>query len=361
MIPAVLAVAEPRRVGGQEVIRAIFAEYEVVAALRRGGFHALRKRHVDQVQSVLGSAVGAGMILGLDVDQMANALSLAITPNIPLRVVRTGVLSDWKGCATAQGAMMGVFAARLAHEGLTGPPEPFAGIAGFYDLLRMDPLNLDSVGLPRNGLSAIEATGFKYYPTEYSSQGPLGMLLDLRQRIDVKQIKQVNIALHWGGWHEIGGGQGDREEKWNPTTRETADHSLPYLAAIALFDGEISLESFTEERFTDPVIRSFMQKIDVVEDPELTQLHAGELPRWPSSVEIILNNGEKIQQVSQCPKGHPLHPMSDDELEAKFLVMSEPVMPGHQARRLLDTLWSLEALDDINRLTEQFRYISHGD
>jgi 2-methylcitrate dehydratase len=100
MIPAVVALGEPLHVSGKDIVRAIHAEYEIVAALRRGGF-SLRDRHVDQVQSVLGGVVGAGIILGLDLPRMANAISLAITPNIPLRVTRTGMISDWKGCATA--------------------------------------------------------------------------------------------------------------------------------------------------------------------------------------------------------------------------------------------------------------------
>lgn len=115
-----------------------------------------------------------------------------------MRVVRTGVISDWKGCATAHCAMMAVFAARWAKEGLTGPCEPFEGIAGFYEFLNVGPFNLEGVGLPRNGLSAIEATGFKYYPAEYSSQGPLGVVLELRKRINIEEIEEVNIALHWG-------------------------------------------------------------------------------------------------------------------------------------------------------------------
>ena len=134
MIPAILALAEPEKASGEKVVQAIYAAYEVVACLRRSGLYGtkLRRRHVDHVQSIFGSVVGAGMILELDFEQMANAISLAITPNIPMRVFKTGELSDWKGCAGAHCAMMGVFASRLAKEGLTGPNRPFEGFSGFY-------------------------------------------------------------------------------------------------------------------------------------------------------------------------------------------------------------------------------------
>lgn len=358
MIPSILALAEPLHASGQKVIKAIFAAYEVVACLRRAGLYGnrLRKRHVDQVQSVLGSVVGAGVMLDLEFEEMANAISLAITPNIPMRVVRTGELSDWKGCATAHCSMMAVFAARLAKEGLIGPNRPFEGVAGLCDLIDVGPLDLTDLGLMRNGLSAVESTCFKWYPSEYSSQGPIGIMLQLRQEIDFEEIESITIALHWAGWHEIGGGQGDKDEKWNPKTRESADHSLPYLIAVALVDGEITLDSFTDERISDPQLRPIMQKINVIESSEMTHEHAGELPKWPSITDIVLKSGKRIRQHSGIPKGHPLNPLNDTELKEKFMNLSRRSMSEKQATNLFETIMQLEKLSDINELTEHFRF-----
>jgi 2-methylcitrate dehydratase len=358
MIPSILALAEPIHASGQKVIKAIFAAYEVVACLRRAGLYGnrLRKRHVDQVQSVLGSVVGAGIMLDLEFEQMANAISLAITPNIPMRVVRTGELSDWKGCATAHCSMMAVFAARLAKEGLTGPNRPFEGVAGLYDLIDVGPLDLTDLGLMRNGLSAVESTCFKWYPSEYNSQGPIGIMLQLRQEINLEEIESITIALHWAGWHEIGGGQGDKDEKWNPTTRESADHSLPYLIAVALVDGEITLDSFTDKRISDPQLRPIMQKINVIESSEMTREHAGELPKWPSITDIVLKSGRRIRQHSAIPKGHPLNPLNDTELKEKFMNLSRRSMAEKQAINLFETIMQLEELSDINELTKHFRF-----
>ena len=262
MIAAVLAVAEPLHASGKDVITAIHAAYETYAAVRRGGLfgNVLRNKHVDQVYATIGGVVGAGVILGLDVPRMANAIALAITPNIPLRVTRTGIISDWKGCATAHAVMNAVFAARLAEQGLTGPARPFEGLAGFYQMLDIPPLDLAEIGQASNGLTAIESTGLKYFPVDYNAQGPLASTLALREQVSVDEIEQVIVSLHWGGWHAIGGGAGDHDEKWNPLTREVADHSMAYAIAVALADGELTVDSFADGRIGDPALRPLMQR-----------------------------------------------------------------------------------------------------
>jgi 2-methylcitrate dehydratase len=357
MIPAVLALAETRRVGGRDVIKAMHAAYETCAAIRRGGLlgDVLRSRHVDQVLAIFGGVVGAGVVLGLDAQRMAHAIALAMTPNIPLRVTRTGVLSDWKGCATAHCVMASVFAARLAELGLTGPPRPFEGQGGYYQMLGVGPLDLESIGRPSNGLGAIESTGLKYYPVNYSAKGPVHAALALRDGFRLDEVERVTVSLHRGGWHEIGGGAGDHDEKWNPVTRESADHSIAYAIAVALADGELTVDSFGERRLDDPSLRPLMQKIVAQEDPRLTREHAGELPRWPSRVDIDLADGRRLSSESGPPKGHPLNPLSDAELETKYWRMAERALPRPDAQRLLDTLWSLPTLADIAVLVEQFR------
>jgi 2-methylcitrate dehydratase len=351
MIPSILALAEPLHASGQKVIKAIFAAYEVVAGIRRAGLYGnkLMERHIDKPQFGLGGVVGAGIILDLEFEEMANAISLAITPNIPLRVTRTGELSDWKGCATAHCSMMAVFAARLAKEGLTGPSRPFDGVAGLCDLINIGPLDLIDLGQMRNGLSAVESTGLKWYPTQYNAQGPIGTIIQLRKEIDLEEIENITIEIHWSGWYIIGGGQGDKDEKWNPRNRETADHSLPYLIAIALVDGEITLDSFTDERISDPQLRPIMQKINVIESAEMSREHAGELPKWPSITTIVLKNGKQIRK-------HSLNPLNDTELKEKFISLSCRSLSENQTINFIDTIMQLETLRDINELTELFRF-----
>lgn len=357
MISAVLVLAEGRNASGADVIRAIHAAYETYAAIRRGGLHGdlLRQKHVDQIYATLGAVVGAGVILKLDLEPLGHAIALALTPNLPLRVTRTGLLSDWKGCATAHAAMNAVFAARLAEQGLTGPDRPFEGLAGFNALMDIPPLDLSTLGEPRQGLSAVESTSLKYYPAEYSSQNPIGLAIALRQHLRPQDIARVVVFLHWAGWHEIGGGAGDGADKWQPRTREAADHSAAYLVAIALLDGEVTVDSFDPARLADPAVHALMQKITVRDDPRLTAAHAGELPSWPARVEIFLADGRHLQREAATPRGHPLNPLSDAELDAKFWQLSDRALPRNQGRVWLDTLWSLPSMDGIRSLTDLYR------
>lgn len=357
MISAVVALAEARGAGGAQVIRAVHAAYETYAAVRRGGLYGnlLRDKHVDQVYAILGAVAGAGVMLELDLEQMGHAIALALTPSIPMRVTRTGLISDWKGCATAHGTMNAVFAARLAGQGLTGPDRPFEGLAGFYEMFKLAPLDLSTLGQPRNGRSALQSTGLKYYPADYNGQGPIALTLALRDQARLDEIDQIIVSVHWGGWHAIGGGAGDHDEKWDPQTREVADHSMAYLVAAALVDGDLNVDSFSEQRLADPALRPLMQKIVVRDDPELTREHAGELPRWPSRVEFVLSDGRRLGRSSGPPKGHPLNPMDDAELQAKFWRMSNRVLGREAAQAWLDTLWALPTLADIRSLTGLYR------
>ncbi|MGE3329134.1 MAG: MmgE/PrpD family protein [Acidimicrobiia bacterium] len=364
--PGVLAVAEPIHSSGRDVVRSVFAMYEVVASLARNGAHFfdLRMAGVDQVWSSVGAAVGAGMVLGLTPEQLANAISLALVPNVPLRVTRTGVISDWKGCATAHGVMSGVFAARLAKEGITGPSEPFDGVDGFRRLTGLGPDAMDDIGQPIDGRSTMEATAFKCFPSEYTSQGLLATILKMTDGVAVAEIDSIDIGMHHVGWHEIGGGAGDRDQKWNPSTRETADHSLPYLVAAAITDRNITVATFDLDRVRDPALRPVMNKIEVHHDPELTrQLDDGGLwtSEWPTTIAIRLLDGTVLQDRSTYPRGGPNNPMTDDELELKFRSMSDVVMPAEQASRLLDVLWRFDQLADVNELTAHFRAFGEGE
>lgn len=361
-IPAVLALAEVTRAAGRVVVAGMHAAYETYVAVRRGGLHGdlLRRRHVDQIYASLGGAAAAGVVLGLDARRAGNAFSLALTPSVPLRVTRTGSVSDWKGCATAHCAMASVFAARLAERGLTGPARPFEGLGGLCDMIGVGSIDLASIGQPRDGRGAIETTALKRFPAEYSAQGPIESVLTLRDGLNLDQIEQLTVFLHWSGWHEIGGGAGDLREKLDPSTRETAGHSLPYIVAVALTDGEVNIASFDDTRRSDPALRRLMKRIVIREDPVLTAAYAGEVPRWPSRVEIRLRGGGLLRRECSLPKGHPANPLTDGELEAKFLALAERAVPRTRGQRILETLWRIDELDDVRTLTRQLRLVGRA-
>lgn len=353
MTAAILAAVELAGGGGRALLLGLHIAYEIYGAIA-DAVH-LREKGIDQGVFVsVGAAASCARMLGLDEAGMANAVGMALTPSTPGRVTRAGELSHWKGCATGHAAMTALFAARLAKMGMTGPGEPFSGVDGFFRLAREE-FDLSRVGQPIDGKSVAERTSLKYFPAEFNAQGPITLLLDLRRRFSVDELESLEIACNHRTWHEIGGGQGDRAEKWNPKTRESADHSLAYTAAVALADGQITDDSFAEQRLGDPVLRTLMDKIDVVERPELTAYWEKTIGESRANLRIELKDGRTIEETVTNYRGHFANPMDDGEVQFKFDSMVNKVMPKADAKRLSDMLWAIDRQQTLDELTTLLR------
>lgn len=351
MAPAILAAVEMVGGSGRDLIAGIYTAYQIYGAVSSA--IRLRGKGIDQgIPVSLGTAAAVGKIFGLDEEGIANAIALAIVPSTPVRVTRAGELSHWKGCATAHASMTALFGARLARLGMTGPSEPFTGYDGFCNL--SGPFELDDIGALEDGKSAVEMTSIKYFPAEFNSQGSITSLLELRKQFELEDLESLTIASYHLTWHEIGGGQGDAEEKWDPKTRESADHSLPYMAALTLRDGPITNDSFTPEKVRDPSLRPLMKKIFVVEDPEISA-HWKATSQPKSRLTIRLKDGRVLEDTVINFRGHPSNPMTDDEVQFKFDSMIGKVADDAAAKRLTETLWNLDKLDQVAALTAQLR------
>src|SRR5437867_665057 len=187
MIPAVLAAAEGRGAGGRDIITAIAVAYEAFCRLA----DKVPLKGWDQGMFVaVGAACGAGKILGLDRAAMGHAISIAITSGVPLGVTRIGELSMWKGCATAGAVRTAVFAAGLAAEGMTGPGAPFEGRDGLWQHLGLEPPKWERFGGGDESFR-ITDTSFKAYPAVVHTQGPIGLVLELRKQIPASQIQSI--------------------------------------------------------------------------------------------------------------------------------------------------------------------------
>lgn len=255
----------------------------------------------------------------------------------------------WKGVATAAAARSGVFAALLAKEGMTGPTAAFEGFNGVWDQVT-GKFKLGKLGGPGTQF-AIERTNLKYFPSEYHSQAPMWMALNLRKRVAIDDIAGIDVQTYHIAYSEIG----SEPEKWNPQTRETADHSLPYLLALALMDGAIRVDSFTEARMRDPATRALMQKIRIAESEELTR-------RFPAEMvtEIVLTTrtGERLREIAAYPRGHAKNPMDDAEVEEKFGNLAAPVMPKAASAGLLKALWDIERAANVRSVLDLVRVTS---
>src|SRR3982075_982756 len=211
----------------------------------------------------------------LDPEKTRHAVNIARVACAALRQARVGELSHWKCVACVNAAPHGVYSALLARAGMTGPAPIFEGQMGFEKQLGV---SLGDVGekfvkrpdakSPEEGTAAmILKTSIKYWPAEYHSQSAIEAALALRKEIvDPAQVKGMRIESHDASVDIIG----SEPEKWKPETRETADHSLPYITAIALIDGEVTEKQFQPERFADPKVWKFLENVKVERNAELS-------------------------------------------------------------------------------------------
>ena len=341
MIPGVLAVAGSHRANGRAVITAITAAYEVFCRLA----DEVPLKGWDQgMFAAIGAACGIGKILGLDRKAMGNAVSIAITTGVPLGVTRIGELSMWKGCATAAAVRTGVFAAELAAEGMTGPGNPFEGRDGLWQHLGVEAPKWEGFGGGGKPFR-ITATSFKAYPSVIHTQGPIGLVLELRQRLGIAEIESVHVATYGEAVRRTA----TEAEKWNPETRETADHSMPYLVAAALQDGGVTPATFAPSRIQDPALRVLIKKLTVVEEPEFTRRYPAESC---TRIEVTTMDGRRVVAETSHPKGHYRNPLTDGKVEAKFRGLASGALGAEGCDRALAEVWDLENSPTLDRLFE---------
>jgi 2-methylcitrate dehydratase len=345
MTGACLAVADALHSSGADTLLAIAASYEVFTAL--ADVVGLRERGWDQgVFVVLGAAAGASKLMGLTAGETAHALAIAIMANIPMRQTRAGELSMWKGCATAASAREGVFAALMASKGMTGPAQAFEGKHGLWEQVT-GPFDIGALG-GEGRQFGIERTNLKFFPSEYHSQAPLWLALELRNKVKPEEIEAIDVETYYMAFSEIG----SEPEKWDPKTRETADHSLPYLLAVGLIDGMISADSFSDARIGDPAVRALMQRIRVTENEAFTREFPSKLM---TRIEVLSRSGERHTGTASYPKGHARNPMSDADLESKFTGLTRDTLGPQRAAGLLQALWKIDEASDVSAVLAQVR------
>ncbi len=340
-IPAALAIAEAEQADGRELILAIALAYEVQCRLCDAA--SLRARGWDHVTyGAFSSALAAARLMRLEDARTRHAVNIAGVASAALRQSRVGELSHWKGCAFANAARHGIFAALLAREGMTGPAPIFEGDMGFEKLLTGVPLRVQAEkwGNRSNGDFMLLRTSIKFWPAEYHAQSAIEAALKLRPQIgETAQIESVRIESHGAAVDIIG----SEPEKWRPTHRETADHSLPYLVAVTLADGELTGRQFTTERLADPVLSALVQRVKVERHEELSA-------RYPEAtgniVTVRLRGGRALSERVDYPRGHARNPLTDAEVETKFHALADPRLGRKRADAVLAWLWRLEEAGD---------------
>jgi 2-methylcitrate dehydratase len=319
----VAAAGELAGASGRDWITAAAVAYEIQCRLADAC--SIRARGWDHTTyGHLSAVLAAGMLLRLDKSRLRHALGIAGTTAAALRLTRAGELSMWKGCAFAHASRNAVFAAILAHEGLTGPAPLFEGEMGFFQQVS-GAFSLERLGGRDASDWMLPRTSIKFVPAEYHSQSAIALAFEMRREIpDPRAIRAIEIATFKAAVEIIG----KDPEKWRPKTRETADHSLPYCTVAALVDGEITARQFSPERLADPLILDLVSRTKVIEDPELTKGY----PRGiPNRVRVTLENGRVLEREQAYPPGHEHNPLSESRLHAKFDGLAIPALGERQA------------------------------
>ncbi len=345
-IPAILAAAEMIDADGRSVIEGIVAAYEVAGRLADA--YSIRAKGWDHVTYIaVSSAVGAGKVLGLNAEKLTHAINIALTTNNALRQTRAGELSMWKGCAAANSARNGLFAAILAWKGMTGPSPVFEGELGFFNVaIGGDKFDLPVMGGENGAPFKMLETSIKYWPVEYHAMSAVEAALKLRERIpdfDPRKIKRIHVKTFDVAYKIIV----KDPEKWDPKTRETADHSLPYIVAAALLDGHVWLDTFRKDRILAQDVRDLLARMKVEVDPEHDKLY----PKGIKNTIIVeMDDGRVYEESSTYPPGHFMNKLDRKGVEEKFWKLVRDKIEENNAEKLIEMVWNLENIGDIGRM-----------
>ncbi|GAA1819464.1 MmgE/PrpD family protein [Nesterenkonia flava] len=354
-IPAILAVAQHTQASGADLIRGIATGYEIQVNLVKG--ICLHKHKIDHVAHLGPSAAaGLGTLLGLETETIFQAVGQALHTTTATRQSRKGEISTWKAHAPAFAGKMAVEAVDRAMRGQTSPVPIYEGEDGVIAWLLDGPEAQYTVPLPAEGepKRAILDTYTKEHSAEYQAQAWIDLARRLHhehpQAADPDQVESVRIRTSHHTHFVIGSGAND-PQKYNPSaSRETLDHSIPYIFTVALQDGTWHhVDSYAPQRAARPDTVALWQKVTTEEDPEWTRrYHSLDISEkaFGGSVEIRLRSGEVITDEIAVADAHPLgaRPFSRDQYITKFRTLSQGLITDEEADRFLTAVQNLEAL-----------------
>ena len=351
-IAVVMAVAEACGASGRDLITGIVLAYEIQAAWA----DSLQLAEVgpwDQAAyAAIAAPLGAAKTMGLTEAQTAEALQISVVSSMTLGEARRGTISHWKAAAVPNAGRNGVFAALLAQRGMTGPPEVFEGTHGFFEGVTGGRATLQPLAREQGNDHAfrIMESRLKRFPAGFVSQTAIEGAQEARETLginDSKDIRRVSIRTFESGLRIMAGDP----TRWHPETRETADHSIPYVVACALRFGTLEPRHFEDDVLHDPELLALMQRIEVVRDPECDAA-------WPEAILniITVETLDGREHTAKVPyyTGHYKRPMSDQDIERKFGRLTVDLLNDDQRASALANLWRLEETDDLPALMGQF-------
>jgi 2-methylcitrate dehydratase len=289
------------------------------------------------------SPIVAGRVLHLSWEQIQHAIGISASRHATLGAVTAGKLTMMKNTVDPMATQSGVLAALMAEKGYTGPEHVVDGKEGLTHCFGPSwKLNLLTDGLGESW--RITQCGMKAFPTEALTHTPISAVLDIVKSNDLKpeQVEKVQIRSLARAADIL-----SDPSKYDPQSKETADHSLPYVIAAAIAERQVTPLQFEMKKIMDPVIRAQLRKVEVVADPEIEKV-------FPALQRVIVNlttvDGRTFTKQLDYPKGDPRNPLSDAEVEEKFGALAEGVLSDGVQKKLKNAIWNLEKAGSVSKV-----------
>jgi len=344
IFPAAMAGCERAKGDGRELIVGLVLGHEFECRFCEAAVPGIRERgwhHATLTAFV--SPIVAGRALCLGWEQIQHAIGISASRHATLGAVTAGKLTMMKNTVDPLATQSGVLAALLAEKGYTGPEHVVDGKEGLAHCFGPEwKLSVLTQGLGDSW--RITRCGMKAFPTEALTHTPISAVLDLVREHDLKpeRVEKVLIRSLARAADIL-----SDPSKYDPRSKETADHSLPYVIAAALVDRQVTPLQFTPEKIMDADIRAQLRKVEVVADPEIEKVFPA-LQRV--NVTIRTTGGQEFSRQLDFPKGDPRNPLSDREIEEKFAALAEGVLSKTAQQKVKDAVWKLEKLRSVSDL-----------
>ena len=328
IIPAVLACAERAGGSGKDVILGTVIAYEFEQRLCEVSFPGIRELGWHHATLTAAAApAAAGRMLRLSAEQIQHAIGISASRHCTTGSVTAGKLTMMKNTVDPLATQSGVLAALLAEKGYTGPEHVLDGKEGFSHVLKSQwKWEIMTEGLGRDW--RILQCGMKFFPTEALTHAPISAVLDLVIGNDLKpeQVKDVTIYSLARAADILAD-----PSKYDPRSKETADHSLPYVIAAAIVDRQVTPVQFKPEKIASAAIRAQLPKVKVIADPEIEAA----FPKLQKvRVVITTTDGRTLEKRLDYPKGDPRNPLTDEEIAGKFSALAQGVATAVEVRRM---------------------------
>ncbi len=335
-----LSVTEAQGLSGKHLILGIATGYEVQLRLREATKNGKQEGWDHSTGVHYSAAAAAAKLFALPAAQIAHALTIAGSHACTLAAVRKGKLSMWKGVAEAMAAKTGTFAALLARAGMTGSLSIFEGNGGYREVVT-GVLDEDVLRRPPEEFLLLTSC-VKLWPCVFVAQAPIAAALKLRRRRNLSPERIKNIVIHLNSFSY------EQQKKFlaaGLSTRESADHSVPYCVARALLDGEVRIEHFDEKSFSEPRAVALFNKVSLA--------RAETFPDKVSArVEVQLSDGGILSEEVLYPPGHTENPVGETEIVEKFRALSENVLRAEKTKKVCDIVLHMETAPNVSPLLE---------